>query len=285
MAYLSSNWLYGFRRVAILLAGAIGAAVVAAQGPRSHSVGVHGDIHVHELTVAITCASPPYYYLNGTDGGREWSLIAAVFQKSGYPATALYIPMSEAVNALEEGWIDAVWACGNTEAAVQNGFYFSEPLIPRQFIAITLADSGMSIDTVADLVDKKVVLHPEVEAVMGDPLQDMEHQVASLRLISNHALLAMMLFTGQVDVVVAEKSTFEYYRKKLPKAVHPERPLVFHPVFPPAYPRLFFADRTLRDEFNTARNALQEEYPHEQAPWHAETIRPLENTQKQVDQE
>lgn len=241
-------------------------------------------MHMHELSVAITCASPPFYYLNGDDEGREWSLIAAAFSNSGHPAAALYIPLKEAIHALEEGWIDAVWTCGKTEDAVQNGFYLSEPLLPRQFVAITLAGSGLSIDTVADLVDKRVGLHPEVEAVIGNPLQDLGYDDAALGLVSNHALLALRLFTGQIDVLVAEKSTFEYYRKKLPKQVHPERQLIPHPVFPAVYPRLVFTDPTLRDEFNAAWNALEKEYPGERAAQQPDAIRHSEITRKQAEQ-
>ena len=242
-----------------MLIGLIGATAAAAHELGFHPIGQDGDIHVHELGVAITCASPPYYYLNGNDGGQEWRLIAAAFENSVHPAAALYLPMPEAVHALGARWIDAVWTCGDTEIPFQEAIYYSELLIPRQFVAISLADSGISIDTVADLVDRKVALHPEVKAVIGKPLEDIEHDHGSFQLISNHALLAMMLFTGQIDVLVAEKSTFEYYRRKLPKRVGPETSPVFSPVVPPVFPRLVFTDRTLRDEFNAARNALQAE--------------------------
>jgi hypothetical protein len=85
--------------------------------------------------------------------------------------------------------------------------------------------------------------------------------------------------------MVAEKSTFEYYRRKLPKRVGPETSLVFSPVVPSVFPRLVFTDRTLRDEFNAARNALQAEYASERVTGQADAIRPSEMIPKQVEPE
>lgn len=285
MTCVSNGWLFGLRGVAVLLIGLVSSAAGYAHELRSHSVGQNGEIHVHELSVAITCASPPYYYLNGKDGGVEWSLIAAAFKKIGHPAAALYIPMPEAMNALRQGLLDSVWTCDKAYVAAQNGLYMSEPLLPREFVAVSLADRGISITSVTDLIGKRVAIHPEVEAVIAEPLKEVEHNDSSVRMIGNHALLEMMLFTGEIDVLVAEKATFEYYREKLPKRVHPEQSLTFFPILAPVYPRLIFTDQALRGEFNSAWNALHEDDGKERGPRSVGALRAPQITEKQGDQE
>jgi polar amino acid transport system substrate-binding protein len=285
MTCVSNGWLSGLRGGAVLLIGLASSAVGYAHELHSHSVGENGEIHVHELSVAITCASPPYYYLNGKDTGVEWSLIAAAFEKSGHPATALYIPTPEAMNALRMGLIDSVWTCGKADVVVQSGLYPSATLLPRHFVAISLADRGISITSVADLNGKRVALHPEVEAVIAEPLRDVGQNDPSVRLISNHALLELMLYMGEIDVLVAEKATFEYYREKLPKRVHPEQSLAFFPIFATVYPRLIFTDQILRGEFDSAWNALHEDDGKERGPRSVGALHAPQITEQQGDQE
>lgn len=220
--------------------------------PNAHPAGPNGEIHSHELGVAITCASPPYYYLNGDDGGQEWALVSAAFDRIAHPARALYLPLSDALRDFRQGWLDAVWVCGNAQRELPKSWHWSEPLISRRFAAITLAESDMAIQSIADLSGKRVGIYPEVSEVLGDSIVPLRKIQPPLQSIGNHALLLLKLFTHRIDVLIAETSTFEYFRKKLPSAVEPERPVVMHQIFPPMYPRLLFRDAILRDEFNAA---------------------------------
>jgi hypothetical protein len=222
----------------------------------SHPAGPHGEIHTHELGVAITCASPPYYYLNGDNGGREWNLMAAAFDDIRHSARSLYLPMTDALKAFQEGWLDAVWVCGGIPSEVRPSWYWSRPLIPRRFAAISLADNETSIQSIDDLSGKRLGIHPDDYAALSDtavPLAKIEPPIQS---ISNHTLLLVKLFTHQIDILVAETDTFEYFRNKLPAKVEPERTVVMQYIFPVLTPRLLFRDAILRDEFNMAWTAL-----------------------------
>ena len=273
MSTSSSHWLYRVYGLAALLVSVIGADAPGAHELHSHSAGLNGETHTHELGVAITCPSPPYYSLNGNDHGDEWTLIKSAFTKAGHPAHALYLPLPDAINALNKGWIDAVWVCAGTQPATQETQYLSKPLLPRQFVAISLADRDITIGTLADLRDKKVAAHPEVIAVIGTPLQQIERDNPAFRSVSNHMLLALMLFTGQVDVLVSERSVFEYYRHKMPNSVHPEQPVACNIIFHAAYPRLVFTDRTLRDEFNAAWTVVRQQYVSQKPDTRSDTLR------------
>lgn len=196
-----------FRQLSAVLSfvlGLSGSMLLPAHRLHSHPAGPKGEVHKHELGVAITCASPPYYYLNGDGGGSEWRLISAAFQQAGHPARALYLPLASAKKALKEGWLDAVWVCGGTEVEMPKTGHWPEPLLPRRFAAITLADADIPLQTVADLAGKTVGIHPESSAVLGDIAQQLEQMQPPAQLIGNYALLLLKLYTRRIDVLVIE---------------------------------------------------------------------------------
>ncbi|MFN2284311.1 MAG: hypothetical protein ACK2UQ_07805 [Anaerolineae bacterium] len=252
MFYAYAAWKSRIIGVALLGAGLIANAVVAGPNPYTHPAGPNGETHTHELGVAITCASPPYYYLNGHDGGREWSLVADAFRQTGHPARALYFSLGDALDAFRNGWIDAVWVCGGTEIEIPEGWYWSKRLLPRRFAAATLADMHRPIESLADLAGSTVGVHPEVAAVLGDALKPLEGIDPPLQVIANHALLLLKLYRRRLDVVVVETSAFEYFRQKLPAAVQSGESVALHEIFSPLYPRLVFRDSMLRDAFDQA---------------------------------
>ena len=77
-------------------------------------------------------------------------MVADAFQQSGHLARALYLPLSEALDAFRNGWIDAVRVCGGAEIEIPEGWYWSERLLPRRFAAVTLADRRRPIESIAD---------------------------------------------------------------------------------------------------------------------------------------
>jgi hypothetical protein len=264
MSAVPRHWKNRLVVPAVALLAVIGSDTLYAYDPHSHPLGVNGN-HTHELSIAITCHAPPYYYLNNDDHGDEWELIKSAFDKAGLTAHALFIPLTDANNALNEGWIDAVWVCGGTELAGQEKHYLSKPLLPRRFLAISIADGDITIKDLSDLRDKRVAAHPNVIEVVGAPLQELERNNPSFQSVSNYLLIVMMLFTNQVDVVVSESSVFAHFRQKLPKSVHPEQPVVCNAIIDTKYPRLVFADRMLRDEFNAAWTVVSAGHVPEQS--------------------
>jgi hypothetical protein len=74
--------------------------------------------------------------------------------------------MAQALTALHERWLDAVWVCGGTGDAIPGGLYWSADLLPRRFAAYVLAESGPQIRSIGDLQGKNVGIHPEVAAVV-----------------------------------------------------------------------------------------------------------------------
>jgi polar amino acid transport system substrate-binding protein len=129
-------------------------------------------------------------------------------------------------------------------------------LLPRQFVAITLAKSDLQINTLEDLAGKKVAFHPSLLTTLGPELEQIEAISSSAESVSNHELLAMFLYSGRIDVLISERSVFDYHLRQISPQVDTDQPIVFHNIFPVQYPRLLFQDKQLRDEFDMAWHEL-----------------------------
>lgn len=219
-----------------------------------------GVVHVHELSIAVSCAEPPYYKFDGIEG-REWELVSTALSNAGHKARLYYLDVAEGFLALQKGMVDAVWACCNIQIP-PDGYYLSAPLLSRQIVAITLAGNNLQIDTVEDLAGKTVAFHPSLHATLEPEIKRIIAINPLVQSVSNHELLAMFLYSGRIEVLISEHGVFDYHRQRVSPRTDTEQPIVFHEIFPAQYPRLVFSDQVLRDEFDRAwTNLLDREVP------------------------
>ena len=214
--------------------------------------------HPPEVTVAVTAGEPPFYTLNG-DGGQEWVLIKSVFTATGHHiARPLYVPASEAIKLYDQGLVDAIWMGRASQDMEMDHWHLSDPLLPREFVAVTLTDSELTLSSPADLKEYYFAGLPQVIKLLGDdvipPIIDSD---VPNRTCPTHTLLLLMLFDGRLDVAICEKSTYEYFHNKQPSSVLREQAVTYHRIFPIVYPRLVFHDNVLRDEFNAALKKIR----------------------------
>ena len=209
-----------------------------------------GVVHVHELSIAVSCAEPPYYKFDGIEG-REWELVSTALSNAGHKARLYYLDVAEGFLALQKGMIDGVWVCCNIQVP-PDGHYLSAPLLPRQIVAISLASNNLQIDTVEDLTGKTAAFHPSLHATMEPEIKRITAINPLVQSVSNHELLAMFLYNGRIEVLISERGVFEYHRQRVSPQTDTEQPIVFHEIFPVQYPRLVFRDQILRDKFDRA---------------------------------
>lgn len=81
--------------------------------------------------------------------------------------------------------------------------------------------------------------------------------------LADQSLQVRMLYVGRVDVVIADRLIFQYWHRKLQRTntvvdIRLDRPLVFHPIFPPAPRSVSFANRQFRDAFDKGLQLIRE---------------------------
>ncbi|MGB5426402.1 MAG: hypothetical protein WBN95_06390 [Gammaproteobacteria bacterium] len=107
-----------------------------------------------------------------------------------------------------------------------DGYYLSAPLLSRQIVAITLASNNLQIDTVEDLAKKTVAFHPSLHATMEPEIKKITAINPLFQSVSSHELLAMFLYSGRINVLISERSVFEYHRQRLSPRVDTDQPVI-----------------------------------------------------------
>lgn len=213
--------------------------------------------HESEVTIAITHDSPPFYTLNG-DGGSEWRMIETALGEIGHHTSRpLYIPFPQALDLYERGLVSAIWLGRPDQKQESEDWHISDPLLTREFVAITLAKSGLVLTTPDDLAGMDVGCVSRVEEVLGDMLQPTTGTDPAYQACKSDTLMLLMLYDNRLEAAISDQSTFEYNREKLPLSIYKGKPVTYHKIFPPVYPRLVFSDATLRDEFNAALKRIR----------------------------
>ena len=213
--------------------------------------------HDRHAVIAITCPYAPYFSL-GDDRGTEWELIASALERADREPQSLYVTYEEGITYAKSRYVTGVWVCGGMRPP-ENGFFPSTPLLPRNFVVVTLAANETMVDDVAALASMAVAIHPDVLRVLGPQLKPLESLSQNFQQIGNHTLLASLLLTGKIDALVTEKSVFRESLRCVPEAAGPDQAVVFHEIFAPVSPRILFTDRDLRDRFDTAWQELTED--------------------------
>jgi hypothetical protein len=223
----------------------------ATKGTERAVITEHED---HHAVIAIPCPYAPYFGV-GQDTGSEWQLIAEALRSSGREPQNIYVSYDEAIQYAEVDYIAGIWICGGMQPP-DNDLYASAPLLPREFVVVTLGPGVVDVEGLAGLKALAVAIHPDVFHVLQPQLRAVVDEGQALRRIPNHLLLTSLLSTGQIDALITERSVFEHNIKELPEIAQPEQPFTFHALFDPVSPRILFRDRDLRDAFDLAWRKL-----------------------------
>lgn len=235
--------------IIVLLVGAGGYftgvnRINAQSQPRPHD-------HLHSV-IAITGPCAPFFKSGKVD---NWALrmITRAFALLGQEAQYIYVTYDEAVNYLGSDEADAIWIPGRMQRPA-NGYFSSPPLVEKEIVAVTLAaDQGSAADTgTLDLDKARVGIHPDILEIVKPQLEKKMLNSDSWKILSNHVLLASLLFIGEIDVLITEESIFSQSLQKLPENANPLQQFRISRIFEPFYPVILFRDQQLRDRFNAA---------------------------------
>lgn len=211
--------------------------------------------HAHSV-IAITCPCAPFFGI-GENEDTELRMIKAAFELMGQHAQYVYLPYEDAVGHMEKHHVQGILAFCSVHKP-GNSDHLSEPLVTRDFVAVTLAKNQETIEKQGDLAKLNTGIHPDILEVLEPQLMEALKGVESLQKISNHALLASMLLTGAIDALVTEKSIFTRSLSSVPDDAKPLQQVKFYQIFDPVYPNILFRDKTLRDRFNDAWKKIVE---------------------------
>lgn len=210
-----------------------------------------------ELRVGFGYSVAPF--ADAQDGtGVEIDIIRAALQAVGHTIRPVFMPTARKMIALRHGDVEA--AATLSPQDVPEACY-SEVYIHYQDFVIAPKGRYPKGLRLADLGELRVVayqlashhLGAEFAAVVkGNPRYvEQADQLSQLR----------MLFSGQTDVIVAERHIFEHQLKRLMESRFKERPFAvdYLPLFKPVAYRVAFLDPALCEQFNAGLARIRRE--------------------------
>lgn len=207
------------------------------------------------LRVAVGLFLPPYV-IREQHGGLEYDIVAEALRRSGYRMQPQYVAYGQIGAMLQRRAVDAAMTqnpAGGLDA------HYSEPVVRYHDYAITLSARRISLQRVQDLHAYSMVAFQNAHKELGPAFAELTRNHQRYSETGQQIAQNKLLYSGQVDVVVADKLIFNYYRQLVHGEVDARQPVTFHPLFDPIAYSVAFHDPALRDRFNLALGEMRKD--------------------------
>lgn len=209
--------------------------------------------HARELLIATSSSIPPYV-ITDQHRGIVVEIIQQALQPSGYQVEFIYAPNRRVQHMIEEKQVDGVY---NLAANTLPKVHYSNRIIDYQNVAISLKKSLLSLKSVAELPDLRVVVFQNAEKFLGPEFENLIRDGHAFPEVSNQRSQVLMLFRERAEVIIMERRIFEYFHRQLSSSGEIGGDYVIHPIFEPAPRYAAFLDAAVRDQFNAGLTQLK----------------------------
>ena len=210
------------------------------------------SLSAHEITAAVGTSLAPYI-IQDSNSGIEIDIIKEALALKDHTLTLRYPPLKQVPVLYKKNVVDAA-------LTVTKNFgldaCLSDVVIKYQNVAISLTKSNLTINSLADLANKKVIAFQNATTYLGDAYKKAV-SFAHYTEIEKQTLQINRLFLGRDDIVIADKNIFLYYKSKTTH-IKTDEPLTFHPIFPPSPYRVAFRDHQVCQDFNEGLMVLKQ---------------------------
>ncbi len=207
------------------------------------------------ITVAVSLSIPPYVIADERRG-MEYDIVRDALADAGYEMEPVFMELGAVPDALARGEVDAAMT---VSPDANPGAALSEVAIVYHNQAMTLADRSIAIDTIEDLADHSVMAFQNARLYLPDPYRAVADGNPAYREVAEQYRQNLALFTGEVDVVVADINIFNWFTDdpRVTSMADTGQPVTRHAIFPPSSYRVGFRDEATRDAFDVALAAMR----------------------------
>jgi len=183
------------------------------------------------LRIAIGLSIPPYV-IEHENRGIEYDILKEILESQGYEMEPVFVPLGRTLHLLKHGKVDGSMSTGLKGLP---GCY-TDPHITYWNFAISLKSEKLEINSVQDLRHKRVISFQNAKNYLGAEFHEMAKVNKRYTEIADQSIQSKLLFLRRVDVVVADRFIFEWYRKdpEVKKFVDTSQGVVHHRLFEPS---------------------------------------------------
>lgn len=202
----------------------------------------------------ITSSSIPPYFIVEESRGIVSDLMEEALALQGYDIHFSYSTNRRLMAELLSRRVDGAF---NFPPGDIEGFYYSDPIVYYQNVAVTLSHRQFTIDTVDDLQDKSIIAFQNSALFLGPEFAAMASANPRFEEVSKQRSQLFMLFMERTDVIVLDLKIFLYYLMEIQQVAGMQQPFTIHPLFPIAPRYALFTDKKIRDDFNAGLKSLR----------------------------
>lgn len=209
-----------------------------------------------QVSFAIGTSLEPYVIHNGK--GIILDIIRQSLNESGYAVTFSFFDNKEALKKFQDKQYDAM-------AVVKPGMvttHISKPFITFNHHAISLADKKIDISKISELETHSIIAFSNATTYLGQDYSDMARSHTNYVETDSQLNQVDSLFQEKVDIVIMDKTIFEFYQKRLkrtsPKTPHYRKKVAFSYTFESSEYHVAFHNGALKDAFDVGIYHLNE---------------------------
>ena len=216
--------------------------------------------------VAVGANSPPYAYAaDGHVYGLNAEIVRTLMQQLGHTVKLEALTDKGLIVEAEYGKrVDIV--AGGIPYSEKIG-YLSDPLYPSEVVAISKKKDKLKIKELGDLKNYKLAAGPWLWEKLGPEFMRMfepKKRPSSYYEFVTREEQHKSFWSGRTQVIICDRAIFEYYQEFFAGTVDTTEPIQVHKVtFKSPPPRVFFRNRELRDQFNTALEKFRNSVAYE----------------------
>lgn len=216
-----------------------------------------GPATAEDVVMAFGEKIPPYCFPE-SDSGIELEVIGEALAYRGHRLIPRYFPLARVPLTFRHGEVQAAMTDLGQDLTSQ-GAYYGEPAVLYHNVLITLKGRHLKIETPADLQHLSVVAFQG--AVKRYPEWLAASQADGLYFEQNNQELQVLgLNKGRYDVVLSDRSIYQYFEQLLGRTtLFRAKAVDFHEFVQedPQNYRPLFRSRKVRDDFNAGLQHLK----------------------------
>ncbi|MDX1297992.1 MAG: transporter substrate-binding domain-containing protein [Pseudomonas sp.] len=211
-------------------------------------------VSAQSLRVGFGTHKPPYIFENQARG-LEYDIVMAAAQRGGLQPVAYYAPMERLNRMLRKGQLDVI---ATTNELSGGATFYSNAYIRYQNVAVALRSSNLDILRISDLARYSVNAFQRSRFLLGSEYQAMAEANPRYREEAFQIARNRMLYSGRVDVVVADMRILRYFNREVYTQVDVSQPLTVYPLFAPTDYKLGCRQRADCERLNQGLATLRQ---------------------------
>ena len=215
------------------------------------------------VSISFGMDRAPYLFPKGSEQGLEIEIVTKALKPEGYKVQAVQLPNRLLKTALTDNF-DLVGSAG-VQVSQTPGIYYSDVYINYENYAISWRKDALKINHIKDLRGKRMAIWSDGYNQLGDDFYHLFNPQARARHtphfyeVNDQTNQMQLFFNGDVDVVIVDRTIFNWYKNLIAPNDYADGDFVFHDILPQVTGyNIAFKSRELRDSFNRGLHQMIE---------------------------